>query len=103
MAITAADVAAWGRLTLPDQFTDDRNLMDRVVDAVIEHIAEHYEVSTPLSPAQEQAALIQAARLWRRRDTPEGVIAFDEIGAVRLSRLDTDVAMLLTPKAWGFA
>ncbi|MEV3995809.1 phage gp6-like head-tail connector protein [Streptomyces halstedii] len=42
-----------------------------------------------------QAALIQAARLWRRKDSPEGVTGSAEWGVVRLSRRDPDVWNLI--------
>lgn len=46
-----------------------------------------------------QAALIQAARIFKRRTSPEGVLGgFGEFGAVRVSaRMDPDVALLLQP------
>lgn len=44
-----------------------------------------------------QAALIQAARLYRRKDSPEGVVGSSEWGVVRVTRLDPDVQALLQP------
>ncbi|MCZ7413042.1 phage gp6-like head-tail connector protein [Streptomyces sp. WMMC897] len=43
----------------------------------------------------EQAALIQAARLYKRKDSPEGVTGSAEWGVVRLSRRDPDVWALI--------
>jgi hypothetical protein len=42
-----------------------------------------------------QATLIQAARLYRRKDSPEGVTGSAEWGVVRLSRVDPDVYALI--------
>jgi hypothetical protein len=42
-----------------------------------------------------QATLIQATRLYRRKDSPEGVAGQGEFGVVRLSRIDPDVQALL--------
>lgn len=42
-----------------------------------------------------QATLIQAARLFRRKDSPEGVTGSAEWGVVRLSRIDPDVHALI--------
>ncbi|KJS60694.1 hypothetical protein VM95_19760 [Streptomyces rubellomurinus] len=42
-----------------------------------------------------QATLIQAARLFRRKDSPEGVTGSAEWGVVRLSRRDPDVWALI--------
>jgi len=45
----------------------------------------------------EQANLLQAARLYRRKDSPEGVTGNAEFGLARVSRMDPDVAALLRP------
>lgn len=44
-----------------------------------------------------EAALIQAARLYKRKDSPEGVMSSAEWGVVRLSRRDPDVWGLIEP------
>lgn len=45
-----------------------------------------------------EACLIKCARVFRRRDTPEGIAGGVEFGAIRISsREDPDVAMLLAP------
>lgn len=43
----------------------------------------------------EQAALIQTMRLFKRKDSPEGVTGNAEWGVVRLSRIDPDVQALI--------
>lgn len=49
-------------------------------------------------PAEvKQACAIQAHRILRRSETPEGVAGFGEFGAVRLTSLDRDVERLLQP------
>lgn len=46
----------------------------------------------------KEAALLKAARLWTRKDSPQGVAGFGEFGVVRISRAkDPDVAELLDP------
>lgn len=50
----------------------------------------------PAVPAQVgQATLIQAARLYKRKESPEGVLGNAEWGSIRLSRVDPDVAALI--------
>ncbi|MFG2699534.1 head-tail connector protein [Streptomyces sp. NPDC048386] len=44
-----------------------------------------------------EAALIQASRLFKRKDSPEGVMGSAEWGVVRLSRRDPDVWNLIEP------
>ncbi|MET8172845.1 phage gp6-like head-tail connector protein [Streptomyces clavifer] len=52
----------------------------------------------PVVPAEvAEAALIQAARLYRRKASPEGVTGSAEWGVVRLSRRDPDVWNLIEP------
>lgn len=45
----------------------------------------------------QQACLLQSARLYRRKDSPEGVAGGAEWGLVRLPRLDPDVLALVEP------
>jgi hypothetical protein len=45
----------------------------------------------------EQAARLQAGRLYRRKDSPEGVAGSAEWGLVRVPRLDPDVLALIEP------
>lgn len=48
--------------------------------------------------AVKEAALIKCARVFRRRDTPEGIAGGVEFGQIRISsREDPDAAMLLAP------
>jgi hypothetical protein len=42
-----------------------------------------------------EATLIQAGRLFKRKDSPEGVMGTAEWGVIRLSRVDPDVQALL--------
>lgn len=44
-----------------------------------------------------EAAKLQAMRLYRRKDSPEGVMASAEWGAVRVTRIDPDVEALIRP------
>lgn len=53
----------------------------------------------PRVPAEvRKACLIEAARLFRRKDTPEGVAGVSDFGVVRISRfMDPDAERLLKP------
>lgn len=99
MPITADDVATWARFAAPNE-GPELDLLELTVDAVIEHIAEHYRVPDDVeewTPTQRLAALMQSASLWRRRDTPDGAAQFGD-GAVYVTGLDRDVSKLLTPR-----
>lgn len=45
----------------------------------------------------EQATLLKAAALFKRKDAPFGVMQFGDIAAVRVTRQDIDVVELLSP------
>lgn len=40
---------------------------------------------------------MQCARLWKRKSSPEGVIANSEFGAIRVTRFDADIEQMLAP------
>jgi len=47
--------------------------------------------------AVREATLIKAARLFHRKDSPQGVAGFNEFGVVRLASNDSDIKDLLGP------
>lgn len=47
--------------------------------------------------AVRQAAILLTARLFKRFDSPLGVAGFGDLGAIRVSRVDPDVAASLDP------
>lgn len=52
----------------------------------------------PAAPEEiSQANALQATRLYRRKDSPQGVLGSPEWGAVRVSRVDPDVEALIAP------
>jgi hypothetical protein len=60
--------------------------------------------TTTLPDAAHEASLIHAARLYRRRDSVDGTIAWGDLGAVRVGRVDPDVVSLYDSIGpWGFA
>ena len=101
--ISADDVLEWlvssTGATVPPTSPEDEALLGRVVGAVIAHIAHTHELPADVEQADDwdQAHIMQAARLWDRRNTPNGIGGFGDFGAVRISRLDPDVAELLAP------
>ena len=52
---------------------------------------------TPVPIAVKQAAIMSSTRLYKRYDSPLGVLGFGDLGVVRISRLDPDIASLLSP------
>jgi anti-sigma factor RsiW len=52
-------------------------------------------LATSPPAAQELGALLLAARLYRRRNSPEGVATFTADGAMYVQRNDPDIGLLL--------
>lgn len=48
-------------------------------------------------PEIEQATILKAAQLFKRKDAPYGVAQFGDIAAVQITRADKDVVELLAP------
>lgn len=88
------------RLRLAD--TDpERGDLAGPVAAVIAKVTAWTGVDVDDWPADVvEGALMLAARLHRRRNSPAGVEAFNEMGAIYVSRRDPDVAMLLGLGEW---
>lgn len=47
--------------------------------------------------AIKQATVLLAARIFKRNDSPGGVMGFGDIGIVRISRFDPDIERLIAP------
>jgi hypothetical protein len=56
-----------------------------------------YGFGTAVPKSVQQATIIIALRQFKRYDSPLGVAGFGDIGAVRVSRFDPDMQMLLAP------
>ena len=100
MTVTAASVATWGRFTLPEG--DELAILQQVIAAAISRLSRDYYIDDPATDDQEIAITLICARLWKRRDTPEGRDAFGGEIAVSISADDADAVALLVPRS-GFA
>lgn len=99
--VTAAEVATWAKGSTPAGA--ELTLMNQLIAAVAERIERDYAVNTDEPTAGQLVALkMEVARLWQRRDTPEGVGVFGVDGVIRVTSEDLDVDRLLSRK-WGFA
>lgn len=85
-------LAVASHLSWQDTSADELARLDGVVAAVNAFVRR---VATTSVPEQAQGALLLAARLWRRRNSPEGVATFTSDGAVYVQRNDPDVAQYL--------
>lgn len=77
-------------------------LLQNCLDSSIASIERYCNLPDVYPVEVEQAILMQAARLWDRRKTANGISAGD-FGAVRVGTYDADVEALLAPyRRWSF-
>lgn len=112
MAITAEDVWDWMQ-TSGDRRTETRpsGIVDRLVAAVEALWLDRWSILIRLDDGTlpdprpeyiDQALIMQAARLYDRRKTTNGVIAGNtEMGPFRVSRFDPDVEAMINDESWG--
>lgn len=95
---TVEAVAGW--LSIPEgpAGTAERAHITVVVTAVNAWVAGFHDRDDETGqwpPAVVQGAVMLAARITRRRNSPAGVESFGELGATYVSRYDPDVEKLL--------
>lgn len=90
-----AAIKAW----LKVDRADDDGIFDTIAVAVtslVESLPDvRRQADLTWAAATHTAALMLAARLYRRRNSPSGVEAFTDQGAAYVSRYDPDIARLL--------
>jgi hypothetical protein len=92
----ATDAAVKAYLRLDD--TGDDGTLTATVNAVNALMAEWFGAPVPpaaWSEPKRQGAVMLAARVFRRRNSPAGVESFGELGPIYVQRNDPDVAQLL--------
>lgn len=99
LTATTGDVRDWGGKTIAG--VSDRELQ-RVLTAAIRGVqlrVEDWRTWTDEDiTTMNQAVIMQTARLWSRKSSPNGVAGFGGDGAVvRFSRFDPDIDSMLQP------
>ena len=97
--ITPDEVAQWGAFTVPTG--DDLDALTLVIEATEAHVERFYVTTDDYSSTVELAVFMQASRLWKRRQSIDGVAAVGDFGPIRVTRIDSDISMLLEP-VWAF-
>lgn len=97
--VTPESVIAFSSLNVP---ADDPALVDlcAAVDDLVRNLPAVQMFLAPLDEATwpyryAYGARMLAARLWRRRNSPEGIASFTGEGVVYVRRTDPDIAELL--------
>lgn len=96
-SVSAGDVATWGRFPVPVD-TLELELLDNTIAAAREQLGRDFHLSDPLTATQTTAVVMQSARMWARRNTPEGRASFGGDIAVSVVAFDSDVYKLLEPR-----
>jgi len=94
-------VAVAERLRIPEH-DPERDELTGTVAAVETMLSAWFGIEDVTTwPANvTEGAIMLAARLHRRRNSPGGVESFNEMGPVYVSRRDPDIAMLLGLSEW---
>ncbi len=91
---------------------DQMPILEQCLDAAILYIEFRTDGNitedddyVDIVPENVRLATLQlAAREFRRRLSPGGVEGFGDFGAVRITRVDPDIELLIVPqRSWGFA
>lgn len=78
-----------------DAMTIACDAANQMVVAFRPDVGDPADDQTVWTASVDEAAIIQAARLYGRRSSVQGIAAFQDVGAVTLGRLDPDVRLLL--------
>jgi hypothetical protein len=76
------------------------------LDAAVDYLTAHtiFSASSPPSESVRQACMMITSRLYRRRQSPEGIAEFGDSGAIRVYTVDADVrALIAADGIWGIA
>ena len=77
-----------------------RTALDAAIAYGISKYGGLYDTASTTVPNDgHEACLIHASRLYRRRDSIDGTISWGDMGAIRVGRVDPDVAALYGTKA----
>ena len=96
------------RSMLGKKSTEDDRTLSTCLEAAGAWIYDRVSASDVRHPDVVQAVLLLAARLYKRRLSPEGVAGWDDAAAVRVVSRDPDVDRLIEQhidayKVWGVA
>jgi hypothetical protein len=83
------------RKFLGAQSTKDDAVLGMVLESAGSWVYDRVYPESIQKPEVVQAVLILAARLYKRRQSPEGVAGWDDMGAIRIIATDPDVRSLL--------
>lgn len=96
------------RMMIGAKSTTDDKILAVCLEAAGAWIYDRVRPSAVRTPEVVNAVLLLAARLYKRRLSPEGVAGWEDMGAVRVVARDPDIERLIEQhvdayKVWGIA
>lgn len=76
--------------------TNDDAELEMSLDSASTWVCKRVIDGHELNPDVQQAILLLSARLWKRRQSPEGVAGWGDLGVIRILRSDPDITSLLS-------
>jgi hypothetical protein len=73
-------------------------VLQRSLDASTSWVRDHVMDCRFDDPEVQEAIILMASRLYKRRQSPEGVAGFGELGVIRIISRDPDIELLLGHK-----
>jgi hypothetical protein len=70
-------------------------LLRRALDAATSWVAERVYADQYETPEVQEAIILLASRLYKRRQSVEGVAGWGDLGVIRITASDPDIARLL--------
>src|SRR5262245_58081462 len=73
----------------------DNNILGMCLESAGAWVYDRVYIDRIGRPEVQNAVLLLAARLYKRRQSPEGVAGWDEMGSIRILARDPDIERLL--------
>lgn len=86
------------RSSLGTVSNEANTLLRRALNTAKSWVAERVTASEYDTPEVQEAIILLAARLYKRRQSPEGVAGWGDLGVVRIITSDPDISRLLEHK-----
>lgn len=98
--LTIEQLAVWRQQSVPAADSPAEGLWQLALDAVEDHFTNSDGYTPPTDwetlPTVQVGLLMQAARLIKRSGSPDGVAGWGEMGVIRISKFDPDIAEQLS-------
>lgn len=98
---TFDDLADWVSITNTTQPVEDQ--LTECIDAAVEEILSRCRADVVTGTSNDEvpqcvrtAMLLYGGRLYKRKQSPEGIAGFGDLGVVRIMALDYDVESLIS-------